>query len=120
MDTASGGQATRASFFRSNRPRARHAKKERYVRRRGRGVCQAAPTETSTRAATTTALRHLLAIAQISRLKRHADVEVRIVSIPPDWNPPKPGTFVKETMNDLADLGQRLGADPASWKTDVP
>jgi hypothetical protein len=23
--------------------------------------------------------------------------------------------FVKETMNNLADLGERMGADPASW-----
>jgi hypothetical protein len=24
--------------------------------------------------------------------------------------------FVKETMNNLADLGERMGADPASWR----
>jgi hypothetical protein len=38
--------------------------------------------ETSTRAATATALRHLFGMAEISRLKRKADVEVRVVSIP--------------------------------------
>jgi hypothetical protein len=76
--------------------------------------------ETSTRAATLTALRHLMAMAEISRLKRHADMEVRIVSIPGDWKPPKEGTFVKETMNNLADLGTRMGADPTSWQTDLP
>jgi hypothetical protein len=37
--------------------------------------------ETSTRAATATAVRHLHAMAEISRLKRKADVEVRIVAI---------------------------------------
>ena len=38
--------------------------------------------ETSTRAATATAVRHLYAMAEISRLKRKAEMEVRIVSIP--------------------------------------
>jgi hypothetical protein len=71
--------------------------------------------ETSTRAATATAVRHLFAMAEISRLKRKADVEVRVVSIPPDWVPPVPGVFIKETMNNLADLGEKMGADPASW-----
>jgi len=55
--------------------------------------------ETSSRAATATAVRHLFAMAEISRLKRNADVEVRIVSIPGDWVPPVPGVFKKETMN---------------------
>jgi hypothetical protein len=76
--------------------------------------------ETSTRAATATAVRHLFAIAEISRLKRKADVEVRIVSIPGDWFPPVPGTFIKETMNNLADLGEKMGADPASWSNQPP
>jgi Patatin-like phospholipase len=71
--------------------------------------------ETSTRAATATAVRHLFAMAEISELKRKADVEVRVVSIPPDWSPPIPGVFKKETMNSLADLGEKMGADPASW-----
>jgi predicted acylesterase/phospholipase RssA len=71
--------------------------------------------ETSTRAATATAIRHLFAMAEISELKRKADVEVRVVSIPPDWSPPVPGVFKKETMNSLADLGEKMGADPASW-----
>jgi Patatin-like phospholipase len=74
--------------------------------------------ETSTRAATATAVRHLFAMAEISRLKRKADVEVRIVSIPGDWFPPVPGVFIKETMNNLADLGEKMGADPASWSTE--
>src|SRR5262249_51111878 len=30
----------------------------------------------------------------------------------------KPGVFVKETMNALADLGVRMGEDPRSWITD--
>jgi hypothetical protein len=76
--------------------------------------------ETSTRAATATALRHLFAMAEISRLKRQAAVEVRIVSIPGEWVPPVPGVFIKETMNNLADLGTKMGADPASWNTAPP
>jgi hypothetical protein len=76
--------------------------------------------ETSTRAATATAVRHLYAMAEISRLKRKAEVEVRIVSIPPDWFPPVPGIFIKESMNNLADVGEKMGADPASWGTTPP
>jgi hypothetical protein len=74
--------------------------------------------ETSTRAATATAVRHLFAMSEISRLKRKADVEVRIVSIPGDWVPPVPGVFIKETMNNLADLGEKMGTDPASWSNE--
>ena len=76
--------------------------------------------ETSTRAATATAVRHLFAMAEISRLKRKADVEVRVVSIPGDWFPPVPGVFIKETMNNLTDLGEKMGADPASWSNEPP
>jgi predicted patatin/cPLA2 family phospholipase len=76
--------------------------------------------ELSTRSATVTAMRHLHAMAEISRLKRGADVEVRIVAIPGDWKPPKPGVFLKETMNNLADIGEKMGADPASWDTESP
>ena len=72
--------------------------------------------ETATRASTATAVKHLVALAEIARLKRKADVEIRIVPIPGDWSPPAPGVFVKETMNNLADLGERMGADPASWR----
>jgi hypothetical protein len=76
--------------------------------------------ETSTRAATTTAVRHLYAMAEISRLRRKADVEVRIVAIPGDWVPPIPGVFIKESMNALADLGENMGADPESWSYEPP
>jgi hypothetical protein len=37
-----------------------------------------------------------------------------------DFVPPKPGVFIKETMNALADLGERLGADPARGRTEAP
>jgi hypothetical protein len=53
---------------------------------------------------------------------RWPDIMTRatIMAVPDDWVPPKPGTFVKEVMNDLADLGEKMGADPASWRTDPP
>ena len=37
-----------------------------------------------------------------------------------DWVPPKPGQFVEESMNALADLGEKLGADPNVWMTEPP
>jgi predicted acylesterase/phospholipase RssA len=74
----------------------------------------------ATRSATLTSMRHLHAQADIARLKHGASVEVRVVTIPDDWVPPKAGTFVKETMNALADLGERMGADPSSWRTACP
>jgi hypothetical protein len=69
---------------------------------------------------TVNSLRHLYAIAEIGRLKYQAEIEVRLMAVPEDFVPAKPGTFVREVMNDLADLGERLGADPASWRADPP
>jgi hypothetical protein len=75
---------------------------------------------TATRSSTATALRHLFAMAEIAKLRRKADVEVRVVSIPTDWSSPLAGTFVKETMNNLVDLGEKMGADPSSWSDKPP
>jgi predicted acylesterase/phospholipase RssA len=76
--------------------------------------------DTASRAATATAVRHLYTMAEVARLKRKAEVEVRVVAMPGNWYPPVAGTFVKETMNDLADLGEMMGADPASWSNEPP
>ena len=76
--------------------------------------------EMGTRSATLTSMRHLYAQAEISRLKRGAEVEVRIVTVPNDWVAPQPGVFIKETMNNLADLGEKMGADPLSWRSEPP
>ena len=65
-------------------------------------------------------MRHLFAMAEVARLKRKAEAEVRLVSIPGDWYPPVAGTFVKETMNNLTDLGEKMGSDPASWSNESP
>ena len=74
----------------------------------------------ATQTSTVNSMRHLHAQAQIARLKHGADVQVRIIAVPDGWVPPKPGTFQAEVMNELADLGERMGADPASWRTDAP
>lgn len=74
----------------------------------------------STRSATLTSIRLLMLQAENAKLKNHADVEVRMVAVPDGWAPPKPGVFVKETMNALADLGEQMGADPQSWRTSLP
>jgi Patatin-like phospholipase len=76
--------------------------------------------EMGTRSATVTAIRHLFTQAEISHLKRGGDVEVRVIAVPNDFVPPKAGVFIKETMNALADLGERMGADPSSWQTEAP
>jgi hypothetical protein len=47
-------------------------------------------------------------------------VEVRVVSIPGDWVSPVPGMFIKESMNNLVDLGEKIGADLASWSNEPP
>jgi Patatin-like phospholipase len=74
----------------------------------------------ATQSSTLNSVRHLYAMAEIARLKYQIDVEVRLVAVPEDFVPAEPGSFVKEVMNDLADLGERMGADPASWRTDPP
>ena len=76
--------------------------------------------EMGTRSATLTSMRHLYAQAEISQLKRGAEVEVRIVTVPNDWVAPQPGVFIKETMNNLADLGEKMGADPLNWRSEPP
>jgi hypothetical protein len=58
--------------------------------------------------------------AEIARLTLGGDVEIRYVAVPDDFVPPKAGVFVKETMNALADLGEKMGADPSSWSTSPP
>ena len=76
--------------------------------------------EVSARTGSLTSMRQLYLMVELAKLKRDADVEVRFIGIPDEWRPPKPGAFVKETMNDLADLGEKMGADPRSWITKPP
>jgi hypothetical protein len=74
----------------------------------------------STQTSTINSMRHLFALADIANLKHPGEVQVRIMTVPDDWVPPKPGTFVTEVMNELADLGEKMGADPTTWRTDPP
>jgi hypothetical protein len=74
----------------------------------------------ATQTSTVNSMRHLFAMAEISKLKRGIEMEVRVIAVPDEWVPPKPGTFVPEVMNNLADLGEKMGADPASWRTEAP
>jgi predicted patatin/cPLA2 family phospholipase len=74
----------------------------------------------STRAATLNSIRHLFLNAELARMKFGADVEVRFVAVPDGWAPAAPGAFNRQTMNALADLGERMGADPSSWRTTPP
>jgi hypothetical protein len=74
----------------------------------------------ATQNSTVNSMRHLYAQAELVRLKYGADVQVRVMAVPDEWVPPKPGTFVKEVMNNLADLGEKMGADPANWRTEPP
>ena len=74
----------------------------------------------ATQTATVNSMRHLFARAEVARLKRNADIEVRVIAVPDDWTPPNLRVFDREVMNALADLGERMGADPASWRTESP
>lgn len=74
----------------------------------------------ATQTSTINSMRHLFTTAEIAKLKRNVEVEVRVMAVPDEWVPPKPGSFVKEVMNELADLGEKMGADPASWRTESP
>ena len=74
----------------------------------------------ATQTSTMNSMRHLFAMAQIAKLKYDVDIDVRVLAVPDEWVPPKPGTFVPEVMNELADLGEKMGADPASWRSDPP
>jgi len=70
----------------------------------------------STRSGTLAEVRWLAAEAMYVNSQFGADIEVRVVAVPNDWRPPVKGDFKPETMNALADLGERMGADPKSWQ----
>jgi predicted acylesterase/phospholipase RssA len=74
----------------------------------------------ATQTGTVSAMRHLYARAELNRLKQKVEVEVRVMAVPESFVPSVPGTFQKEVMNALADLGEKMGADPASWRDTPP
>jgi hypothetical protein len=71
---------------------------------------------TAIRSATVAEVRWIAAQADYVNAMMGTDIEVRVVSIPDDWRAPVPGDFQKATMESLADLGRKMGADPNSWK----
>jgi hypothetical protein len=73
-----------------------------------------------TQTSTVNSMRHLYAQAELARLKYGADVEVRLMHVPDSYVPSRPGSFVSEVMNELADLGEKMGADTVNWRTDPP
>ncbi|HYX63499.1 MAG TPA: patatin-like phospholipase family protein, partial [Burkholderiales bacterium] len=74
----------------------------------------------ATQTSTLNSIRHMYAQAEVVRLKYGADVQVRVMAVPESWVPPKPGSFQSEVMNSLADLGEKMGADPQSWRATPP
>jgi Patatin-like phospholipase len=76
--------------------------------------------EVAIRASTMTSLRHLYSHADSMTVRGDGKMEVRWVAIPDDWRAPAEGVFAEETMRDLADIGARLGADPAAWNSKPP
>jgi len=65
-------------------------------------------------------MRHLYSHAEVVRLKQKVDVEVRVMAVPDSFVPSVPGTLQKVVMNALADLGEKMGADPSSWRDTPP
>jgi predicted patatin/cPLA2 family phospholipase len=55
----------------------------------------------------------------ITKTEPDAKVELRWMAIPDAWIPPQEGIFQPENMRALAELGMRLGVDPASWRTNL-
>ena len=76
--------------------------------------------EVAVRASTTIALRHLYAMAEVTRLRGDGEVEVRWAAVPNSWKPPEEGIFREATMRSLSDLGRTMGADPGTWQSESP
>ncbi len=74
----------------------------------------------SIRSSTIGSLKALSLQCELSRAVNSADVEFRFLAIPEEWVPPINEPFSKETMVSLAQIGLKLGQDPASWMTVVP
>ncbi len=69
----------------------------------------------SVRSGTLAEVRWLTAEAMYVNAEYGGNIEVRVTAIPDDWRPPVKGSFMKETMNSLATLGEKMGADPSTW-----
>ena len=68
-----------------------------------------------------TSLRHLYALAEITRLRGDGEVEVRWIAAEKELAAPNPmNMFDAKTMQALSDEGRKLGADPKAWNTVAP
>jgi hypothetical protein len=74
----------------------------------------------ATQTSTMNSMRHLFTLAEVVRLKYGADVQVRVMAVPDSFVPAHPDSFNAEVMNTLADIGEKMGADPSSWRTEAP
>lgn len=77
-----------------------------------------ASVETAVRSSTLGALKQLSLQCELQRIEG-LDVQFRYIAIPEDWKPASPEPFNQDTMRSLADLGTKLGADPATWRSDI-
>jgi len=73
-----------------------------------------------TQTSTLNSMRHLFTLAELNRVKHDADIEVRVMAVPDSFVPSVPGSFKSEVMNTLADIGEQMGANPESWRTEAP
>ena len=71
--------------------------------------------EVSVRSATIAETKLLATQADYVNAVFNANIEVRVLAIPDDWRPPVEGSFEQATMVSLADLGRKMGQNPASW-----
>lgn len=72
------------------------------------------------RSQTKIGLMHLFTIEEVVNLRGDSTMEVRLIAIPDDWRPPVEGVFKEVTMRSLAEMGERMGADPSSWMREMP
>ena len=73
-----------------------------------------------TQTSTLNSMRHLFTLAELVRVKHEANIEVRVMTVPDSFVPSVPGSFKSEVMNTLADMGEQMGANPDSWRTEAP
>ncbi|MBS0190930.1 MAG: patatin-like phospholipase family protein [Phycisphaerales bacterium] len=72
---------------------------------------------TMTRMSNIASMRLLDYQTELLRKVDGLDVEYFYLAVPDDFRVPVEGTFQKETMRALSDLGYKLGSEPESWHT---
>ena len=70
--------------------------------------------------ATVNSIRHLFALAEISRLQGVPTSRCASSPCPTTGRRRSPACSRRTSMNALADMGERMGADPASWREALP